>query len=191
MKTFIFGVLFLFFSSIPSQAALVDRVIFAGDTPLASTCTVAQTGPMELTVFPCSFTTTGQARIVSKGRVADLPNKIAEGRAEMMPDGKRVRGWLRDRQGNIIEKSKRLFLPTPAVTTVPTGNTYFLYLVEKAGPTLGVVLLSMSDARPEKYVHYLAFEFTVPVGTTNLSSIAIEVFTVKSGFPAPKGIFEQ
>ena len=173
------------------QAALIERAIFAGDTPLLSTCTVTQSGPMELTVAPCSFITTGQSRIVEKSKVKNLPNEIAAGRVEMMSDGKRVRGWLRDKAGNIIEKARALFLPVSAVTIIPTGNTYFLYLVEKAGPTLGVVLLSESDPRPVNYVHFLAFAFTVPAGTTDLSGITIEVFTVKPGFPPARGIFER
>lgn len=180
--------------------AVVERVIYSGDTPLASTCAVIQTGPMELTVAPCSFTTTGEAKIIIPDPITwaaalvglgSLGRAIAENKAEWMPDGFRIRGWLVNGQGNIIERTKTRLLPVAAVTAVPVDNTYLLYLVEKAGPILGVVLLSMNDPRPANYVHILAFKFEVPVGTTDLNTVTIEVFTVKSGFPPPRGLFEK
>lgn len=198
MKTlFLTLALTLLFESI-GFGAVVERVIHSGDTPLFSDCKVTQTGPMELTVAPCTFTTTGEAKVFGVAEslpamvgIGPLANALREGKAEWMSGSLRVRAWLRNGQGNIIERSRTRFLPVAAVTVVPAGNVYFLYLIEKPGPTLGVVLMSTSSPRPLNYIHILAFDFTVPVGTTDLSGIEIEVFTVKPGFPPSKGLFQK
>ncbi len=194
----ILGTFLALLFSVTVQAAISDRVIYSGDTPLASDCKVVQTGPLELTVAPCSFTTTGQARVF--GRVQSMPaligvgplaTAVREGRAEWMQGGHRIRGWLTDKQGNIIERSVTWRLPTAAIITVTPGDTYFIYLVKKAGVTMETALLPVSSPRPTGYIHYLAFEFTVPLGTTDLSGIEIEVFTVRPDFPPAKGLFEK
>ena len=200
LKTLIISLLLLFLGAGGSwvSAAITERVIYAGDTPLTSNCRVTQTGPMELTIAPCTFTTTGEAKIFSifesigaRLGVGRLANAIVEDRAEMVKDGMRVRGWLTDKQGNIIEKSVTWRLPTAEIITVAPGETYFIYLVKKAGATMETVLLPVSDLSPISYIHYLAFEFTVPLGTTNLGGIEIEVFTVRPDFPPTKGLFEK
>ena len=200
LKTLIISLLLL--SLVGQQgglsAAVTERVIHAGDTPLFSDCMVTQTGPMELTITPCTFTTTGEARIFSAWQSirawidnGPLAEAISTGRAEWMPDGRRIRGWLTDKQGNIIEKSVTWRLPTAAIITVTPGDTYFIYLVKKAGVTMETALVPVSDSSPVGYIHFLAFEFDVPAGTTDLSSIAIEVFTVRPNFPPAKGLFEK
>src|SRR3990167_3551713 len=69
-------------------------LIFSGDTPLACTIAVEQTGPMQLTVRAGAFTSTGQARIRDYVPAAH-DAAIAAGDAEMLPDGQRVRLWIR------------------------------------------------------------------------------------------------
>ncbi|HEB26529.1 MAG TPA: hypothetical protein ENI05_01960 [Porticoccus sp.] len=178
------------------SAAITQRIIHAGDTPLFSDCGVTQTGPMELTVTPCTFTTTGEARIASRLNsvfaltgIGPVAQALREDKAEW--HGNRVRAWLRDKQGNIIEKSVTWRLPTVEIIGVTPGETYFLYLIEDVGVTMEVLLIPVSSPRPAGYIHYLAFEFTVPLGTTNLSSVDIEVFTVRPDFPPAKGLFEK
>ncbi len=172
-------------------AVITQRIIHAGDTPLTSTCLVMQTAPMELTISKCAFTTTGQARIVHQSRVPSLKNEIAAGRVERMPDGKRVRGWLRDRQGNIIEKSKTHILNVATTVIVPGPGRWVVYLTDGPGTNLNVVLQLFDDQRPSNYIEFIVMPFVMPVGTTDLSSIDIEVFTVLPGFPASKGLFEK
>ena len=142
------------------SAAIIQRIIHAGDTPLTSTCLVTQTAPMELTISACSFTTTGQAKIVNVAKVIgsladrtlpdfagrfksgmdELQNRVLAGDIEYMPDGKRVRGWLRDRQGNIIEKSKTHVRNVATTVTVPGPGWWVIYLLGGPGVNLDVVL---------------------------------------------------
>ena len=180
------------------RAEIVERVVYAVDTPLASDCRVTQTGLMELMVMPCSWTTVGEARVFSVAKsipaqlgFGPLAGAISQGKAEWMPNGLQVRAWLRDKNGDIVSRSERLSLPISAVITVPAGNTYFIYLVRKAGPIMEAILLPVSAPRPDNYVHILAFEFEVPIGTTDLSEVTIEVFTVRPGKKPKKGLFEK
>lgn len=191
MKTVIVSLAFWLLLVASSQAGIVERVIYTGDTPLASTCTVTQTGLMELTVSACSFTTTGQARIVAREKVSNLPNEIAAGRVQNMPDGKRVRGWFRDKDGNIIDKSKTHTRATPVALSITAGDTWVVYLLDGPGVTMDVVLQRWDDPRPANFIGFIVMPFTVPTGTTDLSTITIEVFTVKPDFPPPKGLFER
>ncbi len=198
MKPWIISFVLWFFFASPVQAGIVERVIYAGDTPLFSDCSLTQTGPMELTVTPCTFATTGQARIFSRiqslpaqAGIGALASAVRQGRAEWMHGGQRIRGWLTDKQGNIIEKSATWRLPVTNVITVIPGETYFIYLIKKAGVTMEVALIARSVPKPIGYIHYLAFEFEVPLGTTDLNSIEIEVFTVRPDFPPAKGLFEK
>ena len=173
------------------SAAITQRIIHAGDTPLASNCQVAQTGPMQLTVSACSWTTTGQAKIVHESKVPNLKNEIAAGRVERMPDGVRVRGWLRNAQGNIIEKSRTRFIPAKIILNIVAGETWVAYLVNGPGRTMVVTLQKRGEPRPTGTLDYILFPFVVPAGTTDLSAINIQVFTVLPGFPPAKGIFEK
>ena len=173
------------------SAAITQRIIHAGDTPLASNCQVTQTGPMQLTVSTCLWTTTGQAKIIHESKVPNLKNEIAAGRVERMPDGVRVRGWLRNAQGNIIEKSRTRFILAKVILNIVAGNTWVAYLADGPGVTMNVVLQKEEDPKPTGTLDYILFPFTVPVGTINLNTINLEVFTVLPGFPAPKGLFEK
>ncbi|KKK79944.1 hypothetical protein LCGC14_2828420 [marine sediment metagenome] len=173
------------------SAAITQRIIYAGDTPLASTCAVTQTGPMELTISACSFTTTGRAKIVHESKVSNLQSQITAGRVERMPDGKRIRGWIHDKQGNIIEKSKTHVRNVATTVTVPGPGRWVIYLLDGPGINLDVILQLWEDPRPTKYVEYIVMPFVVPVGTTDLNTIDLEIFTVLPGFPAPKGMFEK
>lgn len=200
MKKLIIGLIVSFLlGGIPdTSAGITERVIYAGDTPLYSDCTVVQSGPLELTVPPCMFTTTGQAKIFN--RLQSLPAMVGagplaaavrDGKAEWMRDGLRIRAWIRDKQGKIIERAVTYQLPVASVITVPPGDTYFIYLVENPGKKMDTVLLPTNAPSPSNYVHYLAFEFTVPLGTINLSGIKIEVFTVRPSFPPARSMFEK
>jgi len=193
MRTLIIGLLlsFLVGGATGVSAVITQRIIHAGDTPLASTCVVTQAGPMELTISKCAFTTTGQAKIVDESKVPSLKNEIAAGRVERMPDGKHVRGWLRDRQGNIIEKSKTHVRNAATTVTVPGPGWWVIYLLDGPGVNLDVVLQLWEDPRPANFVEYIVMPFVVPVGTANLNQVDLEVFTVLPGFPAPKGLFEK
>ncbi|KKL22781.1 hypothetical protein LCGC14_2431990, partial [marine sediment metagenome] len=129
---------FLLFSTL-AQADIVDWVIYAGDTPLTTDCRITQTGPMELTVEPCTFTTIGKARIFNALQalparigVGALAEALRDGKAEWMPAGLRIRAWLQDKQGNVIERSVTYQLPVTSVMTVPAGDEYYIYL-EKVG----------------------------------------------------------
>ena len=190
MKTLIIGLFFLLLLPFLSQATITQRIIHAGDTPLFSDCAVTQTGPMELSVATCRWTTRGEAGIAPKEKVSDLSNKIAAGQAEMMPDGKRARWWLTDNQGNIIDKSRTRVLP-PTVLSISAGNTWVVYMVDGPGVTMTLRLQPWTGISPEGVLNYLLMPFKVPAGTTDLNTIDIEVFTVLPGFPAPKGLFEK
>ena len=198
MKKLIISLLFALFLGGVAHAAITERVIYAGPTPLASDCRVTQTGPMELTVAPCTFTTTGTARIysilqslVARSGVGKLAGALREGKAEWTSNGLRIRAWLRDKQGDIIERSATWILPVAESVTVIPGNTYFLYLVKKVGVTMEIKLLPVNDPMPTTYVHYIALDFTVPLGTTDLNTVKIEVYTVRPGKRPAKGLFEE
>ena len=183
------------------HADITERIIYAGDTPLSSTCKVTQTAPMELTVAACSWTTTGQSRVVNLniieamltelgvGSVAEL---ISQGKAEFLPGAfpSRVRGWLIDKAGNIIERSRARVL-SPTVLTITAGETWVVYMVDGLGVTMNLVLKKWDGVKPVGTLNYLIMPFEVPAGTTDLTSIKIEVFTVKPNFPPRKGLFEK
>ena len=197
MKSVIISLLVLLLLTTSSQAAITQRVIYAGDTPLASTCQVTQTGPMELTVVPCTFTTTGEARILSRldsafalTGIGPVAKALREGKAEW--HGNRVRVWLHDKDGKIIERSVTYHLTTTASIIVPPGDTYLVYLVKSnPGLKMDAILRSEAAPRPANHIHPLVFEFTVPMGTTDLSGIDIEVFTVRPGHAPPKDLFQK
>ena len=193
------------------SAAITERVIHAGDTPLASDCRVTQTGPMELTVMPCFWTTTGEARIVDVtkaiGNFADntlptfkerftsgiqeLEHRVAAGEIEYMPDGKRIRGWLKNKDGSIIRKKATYRVAPKTVLTIVAGQKYVVYMLRGPGQTMNVALMNPADTRPSTFIDYLVFKFDVPVGTTDLNTITLEVFTVRPNFPPRKGLFEK
>ncbi|HEB27639.1 MAG TPA: hypothetical protein ENI05_07655 [Porticoccus sp.] len=195
MKKLIFSLLFSLFLAGGTDwvsAAITERIIHAGNTPLASDCQVTQTSFMELTVLPCFWTTTGQARIVPKEKVPDLVGAIARGEVEMLPDGKRVRGWLINKDGSFVSKRKTYRVIPKAVLTVVAGQTYIVYMLRAPGQNrMNIVLMDSEDPRPSTFINYLVFEFDVPFGTIDLSTVPLEVFTVRPNFPPAKGLFEK
>ena len=197
MKMLIVGFLLLILVS-DIQARITKRVIHAGDTPLFSDCTVTQTGPMQLTVKPCTFVTTGRAKIFDVIRalpaqigVGELAKALREDKAEWMPDGLRVRGWIQDEKGKIIDKSTSYHLLTKGVINITTPGVYVILLMKSSGFNMDVVLASSYSPSMVNYVHILALEFDVPLGTINLSDVDIILYTVKPGHRPKKGIFEQ
>ena len=193
MKTLVISLLLLFlgggFDGV--SAAITERIIYAGNTPLASDCRVTQTGPMELTVMPCSWTITGEARIVPREKVPDLQGAIARGEVELMPDGKRVRGWLKNKNGSYIRKQATYQVIPKAVLTIVAGQKYVVYMLQGPGQTMNIALMDPEDPRPSTFINYLVFQFVVPAGTTDLGTITLEVFTVRPDFPPAKGLFEK
>jgi len=171
---------------------IIQRIIHAGDTPLFSDFTVAQTGPMQLTISGGEFQITGQARVIDLGKV---PNAFfTDGRAELMPDGKRARVWLQDKiTKQIMDKSKRRTVAGQTLINViahPTmKKTYQIDLRSPSDTVMLVQVQSWLEGQPipktSDLTHILAFPFIVPPGTTDLTGIDIEVFTVLTGFPPP------
>ena len=197
MKT-TFALIFLLLFSFRAQADIVDQVTYAGDTPLFTDCRIIQTGPMELTVEPCTFTTTGNAKIFDALRalpaqigVGKLAQAIRDGKAEWMLNNLWIRAWVQDKQGNIIERSVTYHLPVAAVLTIVPGDEYYIYLQKAGGVTMVAVVVPNRHKMALATVHPLSYEITVPAGTTDLSTITIEVFTVKPDFPPRKGLFEK
>lgn len=172
-------------------------LIYAGDTPLASTIAVDQTGPMQLTVRAGSVTTTGQARIRRYDpRVHDAT--IASGKAELLPDGKRVRGWHQDRTGNPIEMSRTYTLASDTVVALTSDLTRFVaYDVDliAQGVNVGVHVKRKIIGVEEyggpppgwKKLHELLFEFVLPPGVATVTPIDIFALIVKPGFPEGTG----
>ena len=196
MKILIISLLFALFLGGVAQATIIERVIYAGDTPLASDCLVTQTGPMELTVMPCFWTTTGQARIlgpidslIAATGIGTVARALREGKAEWHYN--RVRVWLRDKQDNIIERSVTYQVTPKAVLTIVAGQKYAVYMLQGPGQTMTITLMDPEDPRPSTFINYLVFRFDVPTGTTDLSTITFEVFTVRPDFPPAKSLFEK
>lgn len=167
------------------------RIIHAGETPLFSDFTVAQTGPMQLTVSGGSFQITGQARVLPKEKV---PREFLEdGRAEMMPDGKRVRVWLQDKATKKIESKsfRRVIVGNTVINIVAHPTKDKNYRIDLESPSDTVMMVSTKSwlagqldvSYGPNYSHFIVLPFVVPSGTTDLSGINIEVFTVLPGFP--------
>jgi hypothetical protein len=170
---------------------LMPQTIYAGDTPLACTVRVEQTGPMQLTVRAGRFTTTGEARITPEQ--PDDPGEIAAGRAERLPDGVRVRRWLLDAQGApwrpSVTHTLRTDAPFPLTADSTSPKTYLIELGLLNG-TPEVLCRSQlaGEALPDppagwEPVHWLAGPFVVPAGATTLDALAIPVFAVLPDFP--------
>ncbi len=179
------------------RADIVERITYSGDTLLKSTCTVTQTGPMELTFTACKWTTTGRSKLFSvlesmpaQLGLGELGEAIKQGKAEWSHGRTRVRAWLRDKQGNIIERSRTRVL-TPTVLAITAGATWVVYMVDGPGVTMNLVLEKWNGTQLAGSLDYLLLPFEVPAGTIDLSGIKIEVFTVKSGRKPPKGLFEK
>ena len=167
-----------------------QRIIHAGDTPLFSDFAVAQTGPMQLTISGGDFQITGQAKILGKNKIPLA--FLTDGRAELMPDGKRVRVWLQDKvTKQIQDKSKRRkIVGQTTVNIVAHPIKSKTYRIDLRSPSDTIMLVQAQswlkdDPEPitSDLTHMLVFPFVIPPGTTDLSGIDIEVFTVLPGFP--------
>ena len=155
---FVFFLLLLGGGGAGIYAGITERIIYAGNTPLASDCQVTQTGPMQLTISICSWTTTGQGRIFNtimslpaQAGVGSLAEAIRQGNAEWLPGGFRVRGWLTNKQGNIIEKSRIRTLPINTVLNIVAGERWVVYLVDGPGVTMDAVLQKASDPNQQEF----------------------------------------
>lgn len=171
-------------------------LIYAGDTPLASTIVVEQTGSMELTIRAGSFTTTGQARIVSPNEnTADiLATKIAANEAELLADG-RVRVWLSNPEG-VFLKPEIITLASDEIVAIQPDlimNKFCsieLGLLEEVPEILVRYRLDNGLEYPDYptgwiTIHPLVLEFMISPGQTELGDIY--VLTVLPGFPPGTG----
>ena len=170
----------------------IDRgFIYAGDTPLACSIVVEQTGPMQLTAWAGSFTTTGQARV----RTYDPTHHdalLVAGAAEMLPDGKRVRVWINGQKAQTYTLAADRMIDLTSDPLAPVA--YDVDLISDGMQT--AVLLRRKVVGVEEYgvpppgwqkVHELLFEFTLPPACADLTSIPVYVVTVLSGFPPGTG----
>ena len=171
--------------------------IFSGDTPLALSIAVEQTGPMQVTVRAGSFTSTGQARIrpYDPARHDAL---IAAGKAERLPDGARCRLWIQDATGTPVDKAKASTLAADqviALTSDPTrAVAYDVDLISDGATTdvlvkrkvVGVEAYGDPPAGWQK-IHELLFEFVLPPGCVDITPVTIYALTVKPGFPSGTG----
>mgnify|MGYP001558577136 CR=1 FL=1 len=179
------------------RSELYRGMIYAGDTPLACSITVEQTGPMQITVRAGSFTTTGQARIrgYDPGTHAGL---IASGKAERLPDGKRVRVWLQDVNGQPIDRATTYTLAADQIVVLTSDPlkpvAYDVDLISDGPQTDVLVKRRVVDA--EEYgdpppgwrkVHDLLSEFMLPPGCAEITPIDIYALTIRPGFPAGTG----
>ena len=152
-------------------------LIYAGDTPLACSIYIAQTGPMQLTVRGGSFTSTGAAKIRHYAPETH-DQMIVEGKAEMLPDGQRVREWAG-------VKAVTYVLKGDCVVNVTSDHvhpaTYGVDLVVVEGE----VTIQVNSKGPK--IQTLVFPFVVPPGCKDLSDIPIYVLKVLPGFPPGTG----
>ena len=171
-------------------------LIYAGETPLACTIAVEQTGPMVLTIRAGSFTTTGEA-VIRSYEPARHDALLDAKRAERTREG-RVRVWRQDEDGEPIEKSATFtlsmdrILPITADPVVMTSWRAGLAL----DPAGAVTILPESRRAAEPWpptpagwrvLHALVFDFDVPPGTASLAALPIYALRVLPGFPDGTG----
>ena len=189
------GLLCLFLATGSASAEVRGRVMYAGETPLASTCTVSVVAPMTLRIAPCVFTTTGEARVRAY-RPEHHQALLDEGKAERLPhDPTRVRLWKLGKDGQPVERSQALTLPAAVDMVATPGATHRIVLTRRGDTVRLDALLQRRPTRgaypafPPGHapVQILAFDFAVPAGTTDLHTVPVEVFTVLPGFPPGTG----
>ena len=174
----------------PITSRVNRGLIYAGDTPLACTIAVEQTGPMQLTMRAGSFTSTGQARI----RDYDPRHEalLTTGDAEMLPDGKRVRVWINGQKAQtytlaadqvIALTSDPLKLVAYDVDLISDGTQTDVLVKRKV---VGVEEYGDQPAGWQK-VHELLFEFVLPPACADVTPIDMCALTVKPGFPLGTG----
>lgn len=151
--------------------SLVGRgLIYAGDTLLALSIEVEQTGPMQITVRAGSFTSTGQRRKDRNGN------------------------WLAWE-----EESKTYTLLTDQILNLTADLTfpkdYDIDLISDGTKNDVLVRSRLQDGIEEfapypagwKQAHDLILPFTIPAGMIDLANVDIFVWTVMPGFPAGTG----
>jgi hypothetical protein len=172
-------------------------LIYAGDTPLALTIVVEQTGPMQITVRAGAFTSTGQARI--RPYVPEAHDAMIEaGLAELLPDGARVRLWILGADGVPVARARTFVLVEDQVIDLASDPTrpvaYDVDLVTDG--LIADVLVKRKVVGVEEYgappagwtkVHELLFEFVLPPGCADITPIEIRALSVLPGFPLGTG----
>jgi hypothetical protein len=171
---------------------LLERVVYAGDTPLLSELRVSQVGPLRLRIAAGRFRTTGEARVEIERPEHDA--LVKAGKAERLGDG-RVRAWLLDERGEPIEPAREYAVPDTDldIPQAAEDRAYGVWLCTdgvQVRPMLRRVQ-GVTAPLPAPWRECCSFPivltFVVPVGTTDLRDIPIEVLTVKPGFPAGTG----
>lgn len=181
----------------PIRSELHRGRIYAGDTPLACSITVEQTGPMQLTVRAGSFTTTGHALIRDYDPTLHDP-LLAAGKAEKLPDLKRLRIWIQNASGTPIEQAATYVLAADQIvdlTSDPVFPVAYALDLMSDGVAMQVLVkrrivgIGEYGGQPPGWrtVHALAFEFMLPPGTTDISGVEIFALTVHPGFPPGTG----
>lgn len=173
---------------------LRERVIYAGETPLASSIRVAVAGPRALVVRAGVWTTTGQARVVActAANRAALAALVAADGAEWLADGVWARVWQCDAAGQIVERARTyqlagevvLALPPPAA--VPRWARGELGLLgETVTARLAVRGAGEPYAAPAgwRLVAVLVEEFALPAGAADLAALQPVALAVRPGFP--------
>ncbi len=185
---------FLFFWPTVTNAQIVNRSIYARETSLASTCLAILTGPMQITIPACSFTTTGQARVLSQtdSNRDQLEDLLSKNMAEKTSDG-RIRVWLQKKDGTVEDRSRTVTLSANVIQTIVplAADTYYRAALGIEAGMANILWQSSTDQRtwlptpPASWslIHILIFPFLVPAGDTSLFNNRIEVFTVLLGFP--------
>ena len=141
----------------PVTSRLYRGTIFSGDTSLACTIRIDQTGPLQLTVRAGQFTSTGDRRLhipsetfaLTADQALDLaahPTYATAYRAYLATDGTTVDVLLQSRVLDGIED----------------------WPDQPAGWQI---------------VHPLVYEFVLPAGATSLDGVDIPVLAVLPGFP--------
>lgn len=180
----------------PAAAEILPQTIYAGDTPLASTCALQHIPPLTLQVGPCQFTTTGQARILPV--TPETAALVSAGKAELLPDGMRMRQWL-ERDG-VPLRSVTATLPAEAVFTLtphPLFPTDYLVDLVRVDTTraMSVLLRSQIADGLQRFASLPAglsllqpfTAFRLPAAALTLTGVTIRVFTVVPGFPPRTG----
>ena len=185
---------FLFIWQSSAQADIVDRVIHAGETPLASSCTVSLTGPMQLTISGCSFTTTGYYHTVPANKApANVHGLIASGKAEKLADG-RIKVWLQNKDGTVFEKSRTIILSSDVAINIPIlPEAAWHRITLGVSASVGSVVAQSWTATTRRWlpdppvgwepIHILMLEFLVPAFQNNLNNITIQAIKILPGFP--------
>ncbi|MBM3136211.1 MAG: hypothetical protein FJZ89_13215 [Chloroflexi bacterium] len=180
-----------------------SRFIYAGNTPLTSTITVELEGKYTLVLRAGSFTTTGQAEIISRtpGTVEILEKRLREGWAEALPGGAFIRHWLPGADGK-PQRSRTVTLGEDLRWELAPDDQWpkeagVEVVVSEKGDCdlwLWTRLLDGIEERAEGAAppgwhteHTLVFAFVIPPKLPDLSMVDIDYLAVLSGSPPASG----